>query len=123
MAASEQLEPLQGYKLVLGTLALALGSFMNVLDMSIANVALPTIAGDFAVSPTQGTWVITSYAVSEAIFLPLTGFLSKRIGEVRAVWFGTILSVFSNCANIARCSGGLNDPLISSLIDEVISCG
>ena len=91
MSDSRQLEPLQGYKLALGTMALALGSFMNVLDMSIANVALPTIAGDFAVSPTQGTWVITSYAVSEAIFLPLTGWLSKRIGEVRQFLFATIL--------------------------------
>ena len=91
MAVNEELKPLLGYKLVLGTMALALGSFMNVLDMSIANVALPTIAGDFAVSPTQGTWVITSYAVSEAIFLPLTGFLAKRIGEVRQFLFATIL--------------------------------
>ena len=89
--SAPELEPLKGYKLVLGTLALALGSFMNVLDMSIANVALPTIAGDFAISPTQGTWVITSYAVSEAIFLPLTGFLAKRIGEVRQFIFATIL--------------------------------
>lgn len=91
MSANQELQPLYGYKLALGTLALALGSFMNVLDMSIANVALPTIAGDFAVTPTQGTWVITSYAVSEAIFLPLTGFLSKRIGEVRQFMFATIL--------------------------------
>jgi len=89
--SAPELEPLKGYKLVLGTLAFALGSFMNVLDMSIANVALPTIAGDFAISPTQGTWVITSYAVSEAIFLPLTGFLAKRIGEVRQFIFATIL--------------------------------
>ena len=91
MSSASELQPLKGYKLALGTLALALGSFMNVLDMSIANVALPTIAGDFAVSPTQGTWVITSYAVSEAIFLPLTGFLAKRIGEVRQFLFATIL--------------------------------
>jgi DHA2 family multidrug resistance protein len=77
------MKPLHGFGLVLATLALSLGSFMNILDISIANVALPTIAGDFAVSPTQGTWVITSYAVSEAIMLPLTGWLSSRFGEVR----------------------------------------
>lgn len=64
---------------------------MNILDMSIANVSLPTIAGDFAVTPTQGTWVITSYAVSEAIFLPLTGWISKRIGDVRQFIFATLL--------------------------------
>jgi len=83
--------PITGFRLVLGTLALAAGSFMNILDMSIANVALPTIAGDFAVTPTQGTWVITSYAVSEAVFLPLTGWISKRIGDVRQFIFATLL--------------------------------
>ena len=57
--------------LILATLALAIGSFMNVLDSTIVNVSLSHIAGDFAVSPNQGTWIITSYAVSEAIFLPL----------------------------------------------------
>jgi DHA2 family multidrug resistance protein len=85
------MKPLHGFGLVLATLALSLGSFMNILDISIANVALPTIAGDFAVSPTQGTWVITSYAVSEAIMLPLTGWLSSRFGEVRQFVVATLL--------------------------------
>jgi len=85
------MQPLHGFGLVLATLALSLGSFMNILDISIANVALPTIAGDFAVSPTQGTWVITSYAVSEAIMLPLTGWLSSRFGEVRQFVIATLL--------------------------------
>ncbi len=91
MANPGTLQEQKGLRLVLATFALALGSFMNVLDMSIANVALPAIAGDFAVTPTQGTWVITSYAVSEAIFLPLTGWISGRIGEVRQFIFATIL--------------------------------
>jgi len=90
-AQTGQDAPVRGYRLVLGTLALAAGSFMNILDMSIANVSLPTIAGDFAVTPIQGTWVITSYAVSEAIFLPLTGWISKRIGDVRQFIFATLL--------------------------------
>lgn len=85
------IEPLHGLKLVLATVALGLGSFMNVLDISIANVSLPTIAGDFAVSPAQGTWVITSYAVSEAIMLPLTGWLSSRFGEIRQFVIATLL--------------------------------
>ncbi len=91
MPNSHELQEQKGLKLVLATMALALGSFINVLDMSIANVALPAIAGDFAVTPTQGTWVITSYAVSEAIFLPLTGWISGRIGEVRQFIFATLL--------------------------------
>ena len=45
--------------------ALALGTFMQVLDTTIANVSLPTIAGNLGVSPDQGTWVITSFAVAE----------------------------------------------------------
>lgn len=83
--------PLVGAKLALATVALGLGSFMNVLDLTIVNVAVPTLAGDFAVSPTQGTWTITSYSVSEAIMLPLAGFLAGRFGEVRTFVVSTLL--------------------------------
>lgn len=86
-----RLPPLSGGKLVLATAALGLGSFMNVLDLSIANVSVPSIAGDLGVSFTQGTWVITSYAVSEAILLPLTGWLSHRIGQVRMFVLATLM--------------------------------
>ncbi len=58
---------------------------MNVLDTSIANVSLPAIAGDLGVSPNQGTWVITSFAVANAIAVPLTGWMSQRFGQVRLV--------------------------------------
>ena len=75
--------PLQGSARVLGTLALSAATFMNVLDSSIANVSLPAIAGDLGVSPVQGTWVITSFAVANAIAVPLTGWLTQRIGQVR----------------------------------------
>jgi DHA2 family multidrug resistance protein len=54
-----------------------------VLDTTITNVSVPTIAGALGVSSTQGTWVITSYAVAEAITVPLTGWLSKRFGAQR----------------------------------------
>ncbi len=76
-------KPLTGAPLVLVTIGLSLGTFMQVLDTSIANVSIPAIAGDLAASPDQGTWVITSFAVSNAIMLPLTGWLARRIGEVR----------------------------------------
>jgi DHA2 family multidrug resistance protein len=62
---------------------LALANFMVVLDTTIANVSVPNIAGGLAVSPSQGTWVITSYAVAEAITVPLTGWLAARFGAVR----------------------------------------
>jgi DHA2 family multidrug resistance protein len=83
--------PLHGADLVLLTIAMGLGTFMQVLDTSIANVSLPAISGDLAVSPNQGTWVITSFAVSNAIALPLTGWLSRRIGEVRLFVLSTLL--------------------------------
>lgn len=76
-------QPLQGTALVLGTVSLSLATFMNVLDTSIANVSLPAIAGDLGVSPNQGTWVITSFAVANAISVPLTGWLVQRFGAVR----------------------------------------
>jgi DHA2 family multidrug resistance protein len=75
--------PLEGTARLLGTLALSAATFMNVLDSSIANVSLPAIAGDLGVSPNQGTWVITSFGVANAIALPLTGWLSQRFGQVR----------------------------------------
>ena len=83
--------PLHGPTLILLTLGLSLGTFMQVLDTSIANVSLPAISGDLAVSPNQGTWVITSFAVSNAIALPLTGWLSRRFGDVRLFVVSTLL--------------------------------
>jgi len=85
------LPPLLGSRLFLMTISLSLAIFMNVLDISIANVAIPTIAGDLGVSPDNGTWVITSFAVSQAIMLPLTGWLAKRFGEVRLFVLSTAL--------------------------------
>ena len=75
--------PLQGSARVWGTIGLSLATFMNVLDSSIANVSLPAIAGDLGVSANQGTWVITSFGVANAIALPLTGWLAQRFGQVR----------------------------------------
>lgn len=82
--------PLSGATLMWGTLALALATFMIVLDSSIANVSIPAISGDLGVSPSQGTWVITSFAVANAISIPLTGWLTQRFGQVRLF----ILAVF-----------------------------
>ena len=75
--------PLQGRTLIFGTIALSLATFMNVLDTSIANVSLPSIAGSLGVSTDQGTWVITSFGIANAISLPLTGWLTRRFGQVR----------------------------------------
>lgn len=88
---SQSHPPIVGIQLVLLTVAVSFGIFMNVLDTSIANVAIPTIAGNMAVSADEGTWVITSFTVSMAIVLPLTGWLSRRFGEVRLFVFSTFL--------------------------------
>lgn len=88
--------PLAGGQLVMGTVALSLATFMNVLDSSIANVSIPAIAGDFGVSPNQGTWVITSFAVSNAISVPLTGWLTQRFGMVRLFTLSIILFVIAS---------------------------
>src|SRR5213595_121768 len=90
------LPPLSGSKLALGTVALSLATFMNVLDTSIANVSIPAIAGDLAVSPNQGTWVITSFAVANAIAVPLTGWLTQRFGQVRLFTASVVLFVLAS---------------------------
>lgn len=95
-AAPQVFEPLKGAQLVLGTLALSLATFMNVLDTSIANVSIPAIAGDMGVSPAQGTWVITSFAVANAISVPLTGWLTQRFGQVRLFTMSVLLFVIAS---------------------------
>jgi DHA2 family multidrug resistance protein len=75
--------PLHGATLVLLTVGLAFGTFMEVLDTSIANVSVPTISGSLGVASSDGTWVISSYSVAAAIAVPLTGWLARRVGEVR----------------------------------------
>ncbi len=74
----QQQKPLEGAQLVIMTIALSLATFMQVLDSTIANVAIPTIAGNLGSSLSQGTWVITSFGVANAISIPITGWLAKR---------------------------------------------
>lgn len=95
-AAAPHMAPLKGTALVLGTLSLSLATFMNVLDSSIANVSLPAISGDLGVSSTQGTWVITSFGVANAISVPLTGWLTQRFGAVRLFTMSVLLFVLAS---------------------------
>jgi len=88
--------PLQGAERALGTVVLSLATFMNVLDSSIANVSIPAISGDLGVSPSQGTWVITSFAVANAIAVPLTGWLTQRFGQVRLFTGSVLLFVIAS---------------------------
>ncbi|MGH8176079.1 MAG: DHA2 family efflux MFS transporter permease subunit [Steroidobacter sp.] len=90
------IEPLHGAALGLAAIGLSLASFMQILDQTIANVSLPTIAGNLGVSPNQGAWVITSFGVATAISLPLTGWLAQRIGQVRLLRWSTLLFVLAS---------------------------
>ncbi|HEV2568939.1 DHA2 family efflux MFS transporter permease subunit [Sphingomonas sp.] len=93
---AEEFAPLTGARLILAGAVLALTNFMVVLDTTIANVSVPHIAGSLAISPSQGTWIITSYAVAEAICVPLTGWLAARFGTVRTFTAGVIgFGIFS----------------------------
>lgn len=94
--ANTEPAPLTGGKLALGSLAVALATFMNVLDSSIANVAIPTIAGNLGVSVDEGTWVITLFAAANAVSIPLTGWLTQRIGQVRLFVATILLFVLSS---------------------------
>src|SRR4029078_13139943 len=63
--------------------AVMLAPFMEVLDTSVANVALPHIGGNLSATPEEATWVLTSYLVSNAIVLPMTGWLGNNFGRRR----------------------------------------
>src|SRR6185436_10194772 len=89
---TEHSQPLQGAVLWLAAIVLATANFIAVLDMTIANVSVPTISGALGISSSQGTWVITSYSVAEAIIVPLTGWLAGRFGAVRV--FTTAMMLF-----------------------------
>jgi len=100
--------PLKGAALALAGFLLAVGNFMVILDMTIANVSVPNIAGGLAVAPNQGTWVITSYSVAEAIVVPLTGWLSQRFGAMRVFVFGIFgFGLFSALCGLAPSLGWL----------------
>lgn len=95
-ASAAELRPLLGGTKLLGTIALSLATFMNVLDSSIANVSIPAISGNLGVSPSQGTWVITSFGVANAISVPLTGWLAQRFGAVRLFVASVLLFTLSS---------------------------
>src|SRR5271170_5626390 len=77
-------------------LTVMLATFLEVLDTSVANVSLPHIAGDLSAGVDESTWVLTSYLVSNAIILPLTGWLSSLFGRKR--FFMVCVGIFTICS-------------------------
>ena len=107
-AAQDDFAPMGGSAVWIAGALLAIANFMVVLDTTIANVSVPNIAGGLAVSPSQGTWVITSYAVAEAVSVPLTGWLAQRFGAVRT-FVGAMIGfgLFSALCGLAPSLGAL----------------
>ncbi len=85
-----------------------LATFMVVLDSSIANVALPHIAGNLSASTDESTWVLTSYLVSNGIMLPASGWLARRIGRKRLL----MLSILAFTGASMLCGMSLNMPML-----------
>ena len=122
-----------GGMLWVAALMLASANFIAVLNMTIANVAVPNIAGALGATSSQGVWVITAYAVGEAITVPLTGWLAGRFGSVRVfvssmILFGVLsiacgLSTSLGMLVVARVlqglSGGPLMPLSQTLLMRI----
>ncbi|EPV9150206.1 DHA2 family efflux MFS transporter permease subunit [Escherichia coli] len=115
----QQQKPLEGAQLVIMTIALSLATFMQVLDSTIANVAIPTIAGNLGSSLSQGTWVITSFGVANAISIPLTGWLAKRVGEVKLFLWSTIAFAIASWA--CGVSSSLNMLIFFRVIQGIVA--
>ncbi|MDR1655975.1 MAG: DHA2 family efflux MFS transporter permease subunit [Deltaproteobacteria bacterium] len=109
--------PLESSKLAIITFALPLATFMQVVDATIANVAVPTIAGNLGASYSQGTWIITSYGVANAIVLPLTGRLAQKFGEVRLFLWSTALFALASMA--CGLSGSLTALVIWRIVQGI----
>src|SRR3546814_20342675 len=82
-SAGAPAQPFRPPNMALATISIALAMFMQVLDITIANVSLPTISGNLGASANPAVWVIPSFAVSNEIALPQTGFMTNHFGERR----------------------------------------
>jgi DHA2 family multidrug resistance protein len=113
------LPPLQGAALALIALSLALGTFMQVLDTTIANVSIPTIAGTLGVSADQGTWVITLFAMANGISVPLTGWLMARYGVVKT--FCAAVTLFTVASFLCGAAWNLPSLLAFRILQGAVS--
>jgi DHA2 family multidrug resistance protein len=111
--------PLHGGALALIALALALGTFMQVLDTTIANVSIPTISGDLGVSTDQGTWVITLFAMSNGVSVPLTGWLMGRFGVVKT--FAASVALFTAASFLCGMAWNLPSLLAFRVLQGAVS--
>ena len=100
--AAEPPPPLQGTPLFLLTVAIAMATAMELLDMTIVNVSIPSISGSLGVSTTEGSWTVSSYQLASAVMQPLTGWIGRRFGEVRTFLYSIVLfMIFSALCGLA----------------------
>lgn len=118
-AAPSQPPPLAGGRRALVAIALALGTFMMVLDSTIANVSLPTIAGNLGVSSDNSTWIVTAFAVANGISVPLTGWLMRRFGVVRT--FCTTLVLFTIASLLCGMAWSLQSLIVFRVLQGAVS--
>ncbi|HKW91427.1 MAG TPA: DHA2 family efflux MFS transporter permease subunit [Methylomirabilota bacterium] len=102
---------------VLIALSVMLGTFMEVLDTSVANVALPHIAGSLAATPEQATWVLTSYLISNAIVLPVSAWLSAVFGRKRFLL--TCIVIFTLASAVCGAATSLGMLIVARVVQGV----
>ena len=98
-------------------LAVMLGTFMEVLDTSVANVALPHIGGSLSATPEEATWVLTSYLVSNAIILPTTAWLAAVFGRKRLLL--TCIAIFTVSSAICGAATSLGMLIVARVVQGI----
>ncbi|HXJ77537.1 MAG TPA: DHA2 family efflux MFS transporter permease subunit [Candidatus Methylomirabilis sp.] len=98
-------------------LSVMLGTFMEVLDSTVVTVSLPHVAGSLSSTPEEATWVLTSYLLSNAIVLPLTGWLGTRFGRKRVLM--TCMVVFTAASALCGAAGSLSVLVIARVLQGV----
>ena len=98
-------------------LTVTLATFMEVLDTSIANVALPHIAGSLGATQEEATWVLTSYLVSSAVVLPISGWLQDRFGRKR--FYLTCVVIFTVCSMLCGFAPSLGFLIFARILQGI----
>src|SRR5271163_2835991 len=111
--------PLRGGKLLFLTAAIALATFMEILDMTIVNVSVPAISGSLGVSTSEGTWTVSSYMLAAAVMQPLSGWIARRFGEVRT--FITSICLFMVFSAICGLATSLPMLVAARLVQGFVS--
>ncbi len=119
MSMKQPIAPLIGGKLALAAVTLGLASFMAVVDITIANVSVPTISGNLGIGSEEGEWVITSFAIANAICIPLTGWLGRRFGQVKL--FVSAIAAFTLASVLCGLAWSFDSLLLFRVLQGAVS--